>query len=425
MNRSAWWPGRQGKPWIPLAAGTLALALSASLAAFPGAARAEHAKTAPTHSSKSQLQHDVSAILATGVTGVVAEVGGDRLVATAGRAELGSTRLVPDDSYIRIGSATKPFVATVILRLAAEHRLALTDTVAKWLPGVVSGSGNNGRDITIRELLQHTSGIYDYTHALPLLDGRQGYLANRFRRDTPGQLVAIAIRHKPVFKPGTSWAYSNTGYILLGMIIKKATGQDWTREVYERIIQPLGLRHTFMPGSSPYLPAPHADAYQQFTPGGPLTDTTVASYTWADAAGEIISTLNDLDRFFRALVTGRLLTPAQLAEMETTVPTQGEHGLLDRYGLGLAWHHLSCGGGYWTHGGDTLGSSTWDGVTTDGRRSAVVEVFTELAGNEALRQHQLEEQLVDHALCTASTSKRAIRSLGVSAQTAQIAAAIR
>jgi D-alanyl-D-alanine carboxypeptidase len=111
-----------------------------------------------------------------------------------------------------------------------------------------------------------------------------------------------------------------------------------------------------VPGAWPYLPAPHADLYQQFSPGGPLTDTTVMDYTWADAAGAIVSTPDDLDRFFRALISGRLLPPAQLAEMEKTVPTMGEQGLLDRYGLGLGWQPLSCGGGYWPHGGDVLAS---------------------------------------------------------------------
>ena len=151
-----------------------------------------------------------------------------------------------------------------------------------------------------------------------------------------------------------------------------------------------------MPGFSPYLPAPHADAYEQYVSGGPLTGTTVFDYTWADASSEIVSTPDDLDRFFLALVTGRLLPPAQLAEMETTVPTRGEDGLMDRYGLGLAWQPLSCGGGYWTHGGDVIGSATYDGVTVDGRRSPVVEVFTELTGEAGLREHQLEEQLVDN-----------------------------
>jgi D-alanyl-D-alanine carboxypeptidase len=383
-------------------AGVMAMAVPAALLASPAAPAAAHQHPAATRAAygREQLRRDVNAIHAAGVTGVLAEVDGGRLTVRAGTARLGSGRAVPANSYIRIGSNTKTFVATVLLQLVAEGRVSLDDTVAKWLPGVVTGNGNDGAAITIRQLLQHTSGIYDFTEALPALATSQGYRQNRYRSATPEQLVALALRHKPLFKPGTSWAYSNTDYVLAGMIIAKATGRSWATEVRDRIVVPLGLRHTFVPGSRPYLPAPHADLYQQFAPGGPLTDTTVMNYTWADAAGAIVSTPDDLDRFFRALVTGRLLPPAQLAEMEKTMPTIGEEGLLDRYGLGLGWQPLSCGGGYWTHGGDVLGSSTAVGVSANGRRSVVVEAFTELAGERAaLRQHRLEADLVDHALC--------------------------
>jgi D-alanyl-D-alanine carboxypeptidase len=379
-------------------AGVMAMAVPVALLASPAVPH-QHPAAARAGYGREQLRRDVNVIHAAGVTGVLAEVDGGRLTVRAGTAKAGSGRAVPSNSYIRIGSNTKTFVATVLLQLVAEGRVSLDDTVAKWLPGVVTGNGNDGAAITVRELLQHTSGLYDFTAAMPALASSQGYLGTRYRSATPEQLIALAMRHKPLFKPGTSWAYSNTDYVLAGMIIAKATGKSWETEVRDRIIVPLGLRHTFVP-SSPYLPAPHADLYQQFAPGGPLTDTTVMNYTWADAAGSIVSTPDDLDRFFRALVTGRLLPPTQLAEMEKTVPTIGEQGLLDRYGLGLAWQPLSCGGGYWTHGGDVLGSSTAIGISANGRSSVVVEAFTELAGEPAaLRQHQLEADLVDHALC--------------------------
>ena len=380
-------------------AGVMAIAMPVALLASPAAAHQQPAAPRAAYGA-GQLQHDVNVIHAAGVTGVLAEVDGGRLTARAGTAKLGSGQAVPLNSYIRIGSNTKTFVATVMLQLVAEGRVSLNDTVAKWLPGVVTGNGNDGAAITIRELLDHTSGLYDFTAAMPALATSQGYRQSRYSSATPEQLVALAMRHQPLFKPGTGWAYSNTDYVLAGMIIANATGKSWETEVRDRIIIPLGLRHTFVPGASPYLPAPHADLYEQFTPGGPLTDTTVMNYTWADAAGAIVSTPDDLDQFFRALITGRLLPPAQLAEMEKTVPTTGEQGLLDRYGLGLAWQPLSCGGGYWTHGGDVLGSSTALGISANGRHSVVVEAFTELAGEQAaLRQHQLEADLVDHALC--------------------------
>ena len=388
--------GATGKACI-----ALSLAVAAAIASpVPGLAQSSRQR-AESGYGPAQLQRDTDAIRATGVTGVLAEVDGNRLTARAGQAVLGSDRPVPVGSYIRIGSATKTFVATVILQLAAEGRLSLNDTLARWLPGVVRGSGNDGGKITIRELLQHTSGIYNYSSDLPQLHSAAAYQQMRFRSATPQQLVAIAMRHKPGFAPGTSWSYSNTDYILAGMIIKKVTGQGWAQQVRDRIIVPLGLRRTLAPGAWPYLPRPHADGYQQFSAGGPLTDTTVFNYTWADAAGAIISTPGDLDRFLRALVTGRLLPPAELAEMEEIIPVKSLS--FAGYGLGLGWQRLSCGGGYWTHNGDVLGSSTTDGVSADSRHSVVIESFTEQGTVQAVvRQRQAEKQLIDHALCASA-----------------------
>lgn len=373
----------------------------AALAAspVPALARPSHQNAHPQY-GLAQLRRDVTAIRDTGVVGVLAETDDGKLIARSGRARLSSAEPVPYGSDFRIGSLTKTFVATVILQLAAKGRLSLGDTVASWLPRLVHGNGNDGRKITIRELLQNTSGIYDYTDDLPLLASARGYLENRFRSVTPRQLVAIAMRHEPLFKPGTSWAYSNTNYVLLGMIIQKVTGRGWAQEVRDRIIVPLGLRHTIVPLSW-FLPLPHPDGYQQFTPGAPLTDTTAVNAAWAGPAGGMVSTLGDLDRFLRALVTGRLLPAAELAQMEQTVPAPGfAPGVARaRYGLGLAWIPLSCGGGYWAHPGDILGYSVWDGVTLDGRRAAVVMASTERAGRPAISQHVAEAQLVDRALC--------------------------
>ncbi|HEX4224993.1 MAG TPA: serine hydrolase domain-containing protein, partial [Pseudonocardiaceae bacterium] len=307
------------------------------------------------------------------------------------------------DSEIRIGSATKTFVATVILQLVAERRLSLDDTVDHWLPGLVTGNGNDGSKITIRELLQHTSGIADFTDDMAQLFATpQGYYQHRLSTVSPGQLVGMALRHPPLFPPGDGWSYSGTNYVLLGMIIKQVTGKDWAQEVTDRIIGPLGLSHTYLPGTSPGLASPHADLYQQFDPGGPLIDTTVFNMTWADAAGAIVSTSDDLDRFFRALVGGQLLPSAQLAAMEQTVPTPGQLSF-SSYGLGLGWQGLPCGGGYWTHDGDVFGSSTIDGITPDGKHTVVVETFTELAGDgPAIAQRQAGYQLLDNALCQLS-----------------------
>jgi D-alanyl-D-alanine carboxypeptidase len=344
------------------------------------------------------LRKEVDVIHDSGAVGVLAEVttleGRDR--ARAGTADIGTAKPVPLDAGFRVASTTKTFIATVILQLAGEGRLSLDDTVAHWLPGVAGGHGNDGSRITVRELLQHTSGIYDYVDDLPVLASVAGFQANRFRTYTPEQLVAIAMRHAPLFPPGTHWSYSNTNYILLGMIIKKVTGQNWAYEVHARIIRPLGLRHTTTPGISPFIPGPHAEGYSNFGSGTPI-NVTVFNPSAADAAGSIISTTGDLSRFYAALISGRLLAPAQLAAMETTVPASAE-GPGVRYGLGLEWIPLSCGGGYFGHPGDLPGYHTWDAVTPDAKRTVVVSY----TGDGGEHTQQDTATLVDQELCRQS-----------------------
>jgi D-alanyl-D-alanine carboxypeptidase len=381
-------------------AATLVLAL-AGLAVVPAADAASAARP-------ESLQGQVNAIEATGDVGVVAEVtdAGSHRYATAGLADTATgAPAAPGDSF-RIGSATKTFVATVVLQLVGQGRLSLDDTVAQWLPGVVSGNGNDGNKITIRELLQHTSGLYDYTGDFPELDSTANFLADRYTTYTPAQLVAIAMQHAPYFAPGAGWEYSNTDYVLLGMIINRATGHSWQDEVDTNIIKPLGLRNTVIPGTSPTLPGPHLDGYSDFG-SGPAINVTAFNPSAADAAGDMISTTADLTTFYTALMRGRLLPPAQLAEMETTVPAPELAVIFPgiRYGLGLMWIPLSCGGGYFGHGGDIPGYSTRDGITPDGRKVAVAE-RTGDGDAPSLGSEDAMDTLIDQELCAPGPGPR-------------------
>jgi D-alanyl-D-alanine carboxypeptidase len=378
------------------AATTFAAALTGLALTMPAASASA--------SEPSALQGQVNTIQHTGTVGVLAEVTSPdgHHYATAGQASTATGAPVQRFDQFRIGSATKTFVATVMLQLVGEGRLSLNDTVEHWLPGVVSGHGNNGSKITVRELLQHTSGLYDYTADFPELASTAGFQADRFTTYTPAQLVAIAMRHKPDFAPGTSWEYSNTNYILAGMIISKVTGHTWEQEVNERIIQPLGLRRTITPGTYSYIPGPHMDGYSSWG-SGPSVDTTAINPSAAGAAGAMISTTADLTRFYTALMSGRLLPAAQLAEMETTVPAPPLYPIGNgaRYGLGLMWIPLTCGGGYFTHGGDIPGYSTRDGVTPDGRRTVVVERTGDGDTSGLVTEHAMDA-LVDQELCAPS-----------------------
>ncbi|SDO22051.1 D-alanyl-D-alanine carboxypeptidase [Streptomyces sp. cf386] len=355
-------------------------------------------------SSVEQLRQDTEAIHALGVSGVQARViapDGRQSVATSGTADLNTGRPVRSDGSFRMASTSKTLVATVVLQLEAEGRLSLDDTVDHWLPGVVRGNGNDGSRITIRQLLQHTSGIHD---DLPGYTTPEEYYQQRYDVHEPEQLVARAMAHAPDFPPGEGWAYSNTGYVVLGMIIQKSTGQPAHREIEDRILRPLGLDRTRWTGTSPTLPRPHARAYQFFGPGSRVDVTDQIPVDYENLAW--VTTTRDENRFFRALLAGRLLPARQLAEMKQTVPVSAELQQMwpgGRYGLGLVERPLRCGGTYWSHEGGDGGYITLNGVTDDGRRSAVVSM-SEARGDtpeHILAQENAASALIDHALCGA------------------------
>ncbi|MEV0527802.1 serine hydrolase domain-containing protein [Streptomyces sp. NPDC050439] len=273
------------------------------------------------------------------------------------------------DRY-RVGSITKTFVSTVILQLAAEGELSLDDKVGRWLPGVVEGNGHDGDAITVRQLLNHTSGIYDV-----LTDPgyqkkmfTEQFLEHRYDTWTPQEQVAIAMRHEPDFDPGKGWNYSNTNYILAGMIIKKVTGKSYGHEIERRIIEPLGLDATSVPKTDPSMPQPSSRAYMKLSkaPGARFHDVTELNPTMAGSSGGMISDADDLNRFYTALLRGRLLPKKQLAEMKTTVPQNADEPDGDGYGLGLVSRETPCGTVLWGNGGDIQGSTSMTLVTERG-----------------------------------------------------------
>lgn len=375
------------------------LALAAALLVSPTGARA----WAGGDHHHRQLQAGVTELHGLGITGVQGATRdhGRFRTARAGTGNLDTGSPVPYNGHFRIGSNTKSFASVVALQLVGEGRLRLGDTVERWLPGLVAGNGNDGRRITVRQLLQHTSGLYNYTNDLPGFASAEGFLAHRYDHHEPAELVAMAMRHQPGFAPGTSWDYSNTNYILIGMIIERVTGDSWANQVRQRITGPLGLRGTSSPGDQARLPRPHARGYQQYVEDGPLLDTTEFNTTAAYAAGDLVSTPADLTRFWQALQDGRLLAPAQLAEMRRTVPAVTFQDFMpgSRYGLGVMWLPSDCGG-YWSHGGDVPGMSTGNGATDRGDRTVVFSLTTQLAGDEpSLRVAQRTQSLVGELLC--------------------------
>ncbi|MBM7439911.1 serine hydrolase [Streptomyces sp. HB132] len=359
---------------------------SVLLAVSTGPTTAAHPRQADT------LQQRVEAVHDTGVVGASAEVTSPhtRDSARVGTARRGTARPMPQNGRFRIGSATKTFTAAVVLQLVGEGRMSLDDTVEQWLPDVVRGSGQ----ITVRQLLQHTSGIPDVRPEIPALNSAAGYRAERGRTYTPQDLVRLAMRNPLPASLDRDWSYSNTNYVLAAMIVQEVTGRSWAQEVNARIIRPLKLEDTSAPGASASIPGAHARSYAAFGTDNSI-DVTILNSSMAIGSGSLISTTHDLNRFYTALLGGRLLAPAQLDEMTATVPAPGLGMPGVRYGLGLGEIPLPCGGSYFGHPGELLGYHSWSGVTADGTRAAVVYVTSDggLGTREAI------SALVGRELC--------------------------
>ncbi|MGC5568741.1 serine hydrolase domain-containing protein [Streptomyces sp. FR-108] len=352
----------------------LALTTAATLAAAALATPAALADAPPRAREHTATQRAMDAAVKDGVPGVAARADKNHTTwkATAGVGNLRTKKPRSAEDHYRVGSITKTFTSTVVLQLEAERALSLDDTVDRWLPGVVHGNGHDGRHITLRQLLNHTSGIYDYTvdddfHRTYFL--KDGFFEHRFDELTPRELVRTAMANEPDFPPGDSWNYSNTNYVLLGLVIEKVTGHSYGDEVRQRVIRPLGLHDTIVPGTYPKVPGPSSRAYAKLaeTTTGPAYDVTELNPGLAFAEGDIISDADDLNRFYSALLRGRVLPEKQLAEMKTTVEVAAIPNA--RYGLGLIERKLSCGVVVWGHSGGIHGSVSEAVTTADGRHS--------------------------------------------------------
>ncbi|GGQ09300.1 serine hydrolase domain-containing protein [Streptomyces roseolilacinus] len=376
-----------------------ALAGATLLGAAPGAWAAPSPRPAVSReevrSGRTDLDRGLAALVERGGSvAALAELREDHRVTwrgAAGLADLATGERTRPDGRARIGSVTKTFVATVTLQLAAEGRIRLDGPVEEYLPGAV----RNGRNITVRQLLNHTSGLYDYWSAPEFALGDEAsvrrYLREgRWKTYTPRELLDVAARHDPYFAPGRGWKYSNTNYVLVGMLIEKVSGRSWQQEVERRILRPLRLGGTVMPTTSPRIPGPHAKGYLPL-PEGPA-DVSLLDPSVAGAAGGGISTTADLNRFLAALLGGRLLPKAQLAEMLEAVPA-AELGA--SYGLGIIRYDTACGP-VWGHPGGIPGYSTFLLGTQDGRRQFALSDTP--YGDDATGGAVLEG-LLNEALC--------------------------
>lgn len=285
---------------------------------------------------------------------------------------------VPTDAEVRIGSNTKSFTAVTLLQLVGEGSLDLDAPVEQYLPKLLRGDGIDGALTSVRNILQQTSGLPDY---MAVAGDPASY---RYRNSDPRDLLDSALAMPALFAPGERWSYSNTNYLVAGLLVQAVTGRPWSQEVQRRVIARLGLQHTYVPAAGEIgLRGAHpkgflgdgAGNFQDFTEFDP-------SIAWA--AGSVVATLADLNRFATGLLRGDLLEPALLAEMQVTVPADGFPG--DGYGLGLARFPQPDGTTAWGHGGDIFGAETRGWACEDGRAAvvAVTALPVDVAGRDAV-----------------------------------------
>jgi D-alanyl-D-alanine carboxypeptidase len=306
------------------------------------------------------------------------------------------------DGYLRGASNLKSMVATVILQLVAEGKITLDAPVATYLPGLIPPGAGDEHKIEIRHLLQHTSGIHNHSEEITYGEDLKPY-----KHYTRPDLLNLSFAKAPDFPPGEPgrWHYSNTGYVLLGMVIEKVTGHAWRDEVKARVFDPAAMTDTYFPGDYEYgIRAPRARGYLQLPmPGGGIATADVTDYdtSGGDAAGAGNTTSRDLLRFYTALLGGKLVRPDLLAEMKRYVSTPDPRLKLG-YGLGLGHFTLPCGGEAWGNGGNTEGFQTLSGVVLDdhGHITRAATVFTNTTFNESNVDGALDQfQALYAALC--------------------------
>jgi D-alanyl-D-alanine carboxypeptidase len=292
----------------------------------------------------------------------------------------------------RIASLTKSYTATVVLQLVDEGKLSLADTVERRLPGVVP----NGAGITIKQLLNHTSGLFDHERdesvLAPYLSGNFGHYWS------PRQLVDIAVSHPPLFAPGTQQSYSNTNYVVAQLIVEAVTGRPLGAELERRIFRPLRLRKTSYP-LTPEIPGRHAHGYM-VVGQPPAIDVTGISPSISPGSGAILSTAREVASFYSALLSGRLLERDELRAMTTTLAVGQADIPGQRYGLGLGSFPTSCGRA-WGHNGSQPGYMVFAYASRNGSRQAVLMANLDPSSmsEQAVKRYFA---LIDGAFCSTS-----------------------
>ncbi|AJT69630.1 hypothetical protein T261_8033 [Streptomyces lydicus] len=319
-----------------------------------------------------------------GMPGLFAEVrDGDQVWrGAAGVADVVTGRPVTADMRHRVGSITKTLTAAAVLQLVEGGQIGLDTPIGRYLPKLVPGE--RGDAITVRMLINHTSGFPEYLpyayaslKAYPVIaDTRpQSLDDHRFTRFDPTELIEMGVTAPPVRAPGeTPGVYSNTNYLLLGRLLEEVTGTTAEQYITRNVIERAGLRDTGFP-AGPNVDGPHSQIYEAwFGMIDPPRDYSVYDMSWVGPTASLISTVTDLNRFYGRLLAGEIVSPSSLAQMQRTVPVVSQEGKTIDYGLGLHPMEAPGQGTFWGHGGTVWGAGALAMTRADGKRQMAVAV---------------------------------------------------
>ena len=383
------------------------LAVPVAAAIALGAAGGGAASAAPSKGEAESLKSRAQGLVDDGYPAVLAAVSdskGESAGVAVGKGSLETGQAPPMDGEVRVGSNTKTFVAVVVMQMVQEGKVGLDEPIETYLPGLIRGEGVDGSRITVRQLLQHTSGLPEYTDTTP---GSGDIFQIKDHYIPPRDLLDTALGKPAAFEPGTQWAYTNTNYVVLGMLVERVSQRPVGEQIDQRIVKKLGLSHTYFPApGEEKIRGTHPQGYH-LSAGGKLADITEMDPAWAWAAGAMVSTPSELNTFFQAVFDGRLLSQSSIDEMKNGAVDASSHlGPGTVYGLGLIGTPLSCGGTSWGHGGTIHGYQTYDAVGPDGTAVtvAVTAVPTAIADqsnpeSSAKEKEQRLKNTVDATLC--------------------------
>ncbi|MEW1751730.1 serine hydrolase domain-containing protein [Streptomyces angustmyceticus] len=331
-----------------------------------------------------ELNAAMESVHRAGMPGLFAEVrDGDQVWrGAAGVADVATGRPVTADMRHRVGSITKTFTAAAVLQQVESGRIGLDTPIARYLPKLVPGE--RGDAITVRMLLNHTSGLAEYLpYAYPSLKafpaladtGPQSLDDHRLTRFDPAELIEMGVAAPAVGVPGGApGVYSNTNYLLLVQLLEQVTGTTAERYITRNVIERSGLRDTELP-AGPYVNGPHSQLYEAwFGMIDPPRDYSVYDMSWVGPSASLISTVADLNCFFGMLLAGEIVSPSSLAQMQRTVPVVSQEGRTIDYGLGLHPMEGPGRGTFWGHGGTVWGGGALAMTRADGKRQMAVAV---------------------------------------------------